>query len=140
MFSLSDLQRPGQGPRRKSLILNELCQQPITAKSVFRQAKNKKRFLIKSLDQFFTFCYLNNMTTTIQTSAEVEQAFRADLAALLAKYSNGRDRAEIEAEDHFSGYAECGEDVRITVSIPAIYQDGEPVRPYTEIDLGRFIR
>lgn len=81
------------------------------------------------------------MTTTIQTSAEVEQAFRADLAALLAKYSNDNDRAEIESDDHFSGYAECGEDIRITVTIPSIHsKDGETVRPYTEIDLGRFFR
>ena len=81
------------------------------------------------------------MTTTTQTAREVEIAFRTDLAALLAKYSNGADRAEIESEDHFSGYAECGEDIRITASIPSVYDaEGNQIREYTEIDLGRWIR
>jgi hypothetical protein len=68
------------------------------------------------------------------TSKEVEAAFRADLAALLAKYG-----AELDAKDHFQGYAECGEDVRMTVTVPAVYSaDNELVREWTEIDLGRY--
>lgn len=68
----------------------------------------------------------------MQTKEQVEQAFRAELQALLDKYG-----AEIEAKDHYRGYAECGEDVRMTADVPAIWnKDGEPVREWTEIDLG----
>jgi len=44
--------------------------------------------------------------------------------------------ADISASDHWSGYAECGEDVRITCMIGGIYKDGDVVREYTEIDFG----
>ena len=65
-----------------------------------------------------------------------KEQFISELKALLAKWD-----AEIVAEDHFSGYAECGEDVRMTVTIPAIYdkESGEYIREWTEIDLGRRI-
>lgn len=66
-----------------------------------------------------------------QTKKQVEEAFRKDLTALLNKYS-----AYIEAEDHYPGYPECGEDIRMTVTIPAIYK-GENCRDWTEIDLGQ---
>ena len=33
-----------------------------------------------------------------------------ELAALLKKYN-----AEMEADDHYTGYPECGQDIRITV-------------------------
>lgn len=69
------------------------------------------------------------------TKEQVTQDFKADLLALLTKYG-----AELEAQDHYQGYPECGEDVRMTVTIPSIYtKDGETVREWTEIDLGRFI-
>lgn len=56
------------------------------------------------------------------------------LRALLLQYG-----ADLEAKDHYQGYAECGEDVRMTVSIPAIYDaDGNKVREYCEIDLGSY--
>ena len=68
----------------------------------------------------------------MQTKEQVEQAFRADLQALLDKYG-----AELSAEDHWTGYAECGADVRMTVDVPAIYDaDHNCAREYTEIDLG----
>lgn len=68
----------------------------------------------------------------MQTKEQIEQAFRAELQALLDKYG-----AELEARDHWTGYAECGEDVRMTVDIPGEWdKDGEPVREWTEIDLG----
>ena len=68
----------------------------------------------------------------MQTNEQIEQAFRADLQALLDKYG-----AELEAKNHWQGYAECGEDVRMTVTIQGEWDnDGEQVREYTEIDLG----
>ena len=68
----------------------------------------------------------------MQTKQQIELAFRAELQALLDKYG-----AELEAKDHYQGYAECGEDVRITVDIPGAWnEDGEVVREWTEIDLG----
>jgi len=70
------------------------------------------------------------------TKEQVEIEFKAKLKALLREYD-----AEISASDHWSGYAECGEDVRITVTIPSIFnaETGEYVREWTEIDLGRYI-
>jgi len=65
------------------------------------------------------------------TKEQVEIEFRAKLKALLKEYD-----AEINASDHRSGYAECGEGVRITCMIGGIYKDGEVVREYTEIDFG----
>ena len=56
--------------------------------------------------------------------SEILAAFLAELTALLRKWG-----AELEAKDHYLGYPECGEDIRITAWIPA---DGADV----EIDLG----
>lgn len=70
----------------------------------------------------------------MKTKEQVEQVFRVELQSLLDKYG-----AELEADDHWTGYAECGRDVRMTVTIPAIYNEGETVREYTEIDLGQFV-
>jgi len=68
------------------------------------------------------------------TAAEVEARVRADLSALLENWG-----AELSAEDHYQGYPECGEDVRMTISVPAVYdKDGDTVRERVEIDLGRF--
>lgn len=72
---------------------------------------------------------------TMKTKEQIEQEFRAELQALLNKYG-----AELEAKDHWTGYAECGEDVRVIVHIPGIWdKDGNPVREYTEIDLGSYV-
>jgi hypothetical protein len=70
----------------------------------------------------------------METKEQVEQSFRTELQALLDKYN-----AELDADDHWQGYPECGEDIRMTVTIPAIYRDGETVREDTEIDLGNII-
>lgn len=71
----------------------------------------------------------------LQTKQQIEQSFRAELQALLDRYG-----AEIEAKDHYRGYPECGEDVRMTVVIPGIWdEDGNPVREWTEIDLGEYL-
>ncbi len=67
------------------------------------------------------------------TKAETEKAFKEEFAALLKKYG-----AEITCENHWQGYAECGEDVRMTVTIPSTWdKDGNAIREWTEINLGR---
>ena len=71
----------------------------------------------------------------IQTAEQIEAEFRRELQALLDKYD-----ADLEAKDHYQGWAECGEDVRMTVDIPAIYDcKGSYIRPWVEIDLGSCI-
>ncbi len=71
----------------------------------------------------------------METKEDVEQAFREELQALLDRYG-----AELEASDHWQGYAECGADVRMTVFIPGIWdENGNPSRENTEIDLGSTI-
>lgn len=77
----------------------------------------------------------------ILTAEEIEIQFRKELSELLHKYDgNNRYKAELSCEDHYPGYAESGEDVRMTVSIPAIYEDGETIRERVEIDLGNLFR
>ena len=72
----------------------------------------------------------------METSEMVEARFMRDLQALLAKYGE----AELSADDHWTGYAECGSDVRMTVYIPGIYDEyGDVAREYTEIDLHDFV-
>ena len=70
----------------------------------------------------------------MQTREQIETEFRAELESLLKKWG-----ATIEVEDHYSGYAECGRDMRMTVYIPGIYDldADEKVRDYCEIDLGK---
>ena len=68
----------------------------------------------------------------MKTSVEITQEFKTKLDALLKEYG-----AEMEASD----YAECGEDVRITVSIPSKWDgNNEQIQEYTEIDLGKYLR
>lgn len=72
----------------------------------------------------------------MKTSEEVKKEFLADLKALLSKYS-----AELEAEDHWKGYAECGRDIRMTVFIEGVYDEyGKDLVERTEIDLGSYFR
>ncbi len=52
--------------------------------------------------------------------------FAKDLKALLVKYN-----VEIEAQDHWEGYPECGQDVRMTV----LFNDWE----VENIDLGSYV-
>lgn len=65
------------------------------------------------------------------TKEIVTTLFLSDLKALLKKYN-----AEITCADHYQGYPECGEDVRMTVEIPSKYDEsGNTLREWTEIDL-----
>jgi len=69
------------------------------------------------------------------TKAQTEADFRAELTALLKRYD-----AEISAADHYPGWPECGEDIRMTVTIPGRYDaDGRTLVEYTEFDLGRHL-
>jgi len=66
---------------------------------------------------------------------DIEKNFRSDLMVLLKKYD-----ATLSAEDHFSGYAECGQDIRMNVSIDAKYDsDGNIIKDHAEIDLGNYM-
>ena len=58
--------------------------------------------------------------------------FKEELKALVLKY-----RCSIEAKDHWEGYSECGEDVRMTVDFE---QDYSLELPYLgeELDLGSY--
>lgn len=70
----------------------------------------------------------------LKTKEQVSLEFRQDLQALLAKYGA---ETELEASDHWTGYAECGQDVRMVVYIPGLYDDNHDcVREPTEVDLG----
>lgn len=64
------------------------------------------------------------------TEEEAVAAFKAELAALLARW-----RATISAADHWRGYSECGEDVRMTASVEFMHPDGCP--RFLDVDLGR---
>ncbi len=70
----------------------------------------------------------------MKTAAEIRAEFRADLQAVLDKHG-----AELEAADHYQGYSECGEDVRMVAHIAAFYDQGELVSEGTEVDLGSHI-
>ena len=71
----------------------------------------------------------------MRTKEQVESCFREELQALLDRYN-----AELEAKDHWTGYSECGQDIRMTVSIPAIYNGNHDcVSEWTEIDLGSWL-
>lgn len=67
-----------------------------------------------------------------KTSNEIEEEFKAKLRALLAEYD-----AELTADDHWQGYAECGQDIRMTIYVPGIYE-GENARDMAEINLGSY--
>jgi len=76
---------------------------------------------------------------SMKTKDEVTQEFLTKLKSLLREYSTEDIEATIEAEDHYPGYPECGEDIRMTVDIPSTYSpEGECLREWTEIDLGQY--
>ena len=67
----------------------------------------------------------------MKTKQQVEREFREALQRLVDEYS-----AELEAMDHWDGFPECGQDVRMTAYIPAIYaEDGSCIREFCQIDL-----
>ena len=61
-----------------------------------------------------------------------EQLFKQELAALCRKYN-----CYIEAKDHWTGYSECGQDVRMTVEFDGDYSVDPPI-PYADLDLGTY--
>lgn len=71
----------------------------------------------------------------MKTAEQTTKEFREDLQNLLNKYG-----AELEASDHWTGYSECGQDIRMIVTIEAIYDENNNcVQEWTEIDLGSWM-
>ena len=90
----------------------------------------------RSLNALKTAAGENSPQAARETAKQLESLFMRDLQELLAKYGE----AELSAEDHWTGYAGCGSDVRMTVYIQGIYDEsGNVVREYTEIDLHDFV-
>ena len=70
----------------------------------------------------------------METAERITARFLREFKLLLEMYN-----AEISAEDFWQGYAECGRDIRMTVFIPATYNDdGDILNDSAEIDLGKF--
>ena len=40
--------------------------------------------------------------------------------------------------NHYCGYPECGEDIRMTVYVEPVYLDDNCIQEYTEIDLAQY--
>jgi len=71
----------------------------------------------------------------MKTAKTVAAEFEAELQALLNKWG-----ANLSADDHYQGWAECGEDIRMQVEIPAIYDsDNNCVREWALVDLGQAV-
>ena len=103
---------------------------------IYPEMVGKTRAEINAETTLIPCRYLRFRRQGKQSTAEVELRFRAQLTALLVQWN-----ATLSAEDHYQGYPECGEDVRMTVSIPSLHDatTGETTREYTEIDLGRYL-
>jgi hypothetical protein len=70
----------------------------------------------------------------MNSKAETGRMFMEEFKALFLKWN-----ATIQTENHYQGYAECGEDIRITIDIPSIYDaDGTTIRAGIELDLGHY--
>lgn len=59
--------------------------------------------------------------------------FRLKLADLMEEYS-----VEIEANDVYPGYPECGTDIRIFLYYNGEFTDGE-YQPSREVELGKYL-
>lgn len=71
------------------------------------------------------------------TEIELKTKFLAELKELFDRYGKENYPVQIAAEDHYMGYPECGEDVRMTITIPEQWDEkGETTRPGCDIDLG----
>jgi len=58
------------------------------------------------------------------TADEIKLKFIEDFKALIQKYD-----ADLEIEDHFSGYAECGRNMRLDIDFPSKYdKDGNMIQ------------
>lgn len=67
------------------------------------------------------------------TEEEITKQFKAELQALLDKYG-----AELDAEDHYAGWIQSGEDIRMTAYIPTQYDASyNMIRESANIDLGK---
>ena len=69
----------------------------------------------------------------MKSTKELEAEFRAKFNALLLEYG-----ATMEADDHYDGYPECGQDIQVIITIPSIF-DGESQREFCKFDLGNFV-
>jgi len=68
----------------------------------------------------------------MKTKEQLEKEFREDFQKLLNKYN-----AEVDVDDHWQGYAECGRDIKVMVSSDAIYDnDYNCVQEAMDFDLG----
>lgn len=67
-----------------------------------------------------------------KSAKDIEATFREELTALLSRW-----KASLEVENHWTGYAECGEDIRLTAFLEGICDEGVERRPSVSIDLGR---
>lgn len=52
------------------------------------------------------------------SNTSIEESFKQEFRALLKKYN-----AEIQVDDFWQGYAECGSDVRAEIYIPAKWDE-----------------
>ena len=78
---------------------------------------------------------LDKNATKKRTADEVRTEFTRELTALLVRWG-----AELEAKDHWMGYAECGSDVRMTVNIDGTLDaDHNAVREWAWFDIGSWL-
>lgn len=61
--------------------------------------------------------------------------FITKLRALLVEFD-----ARLTAEDHYPGYAECGEDIRITVEMQGNYDEAKgDCKPWVAVNVGKWV-
>jgi hypothetical protein len=61
------------------------------------------------------------------------EKFKEELTELFLRYG-----ATLMASDHYKGYAECGEDIRMIIDLPGKIEDGNEIEKCEEIDLGSY--
>ena len=76
------------------------------------------------------------VSTVTVNEEQRAQEFKEALKAFLSQYDQGTYKVEIETEDHYSGFPECGQDIRMEVRLPAHYEEGKEL-PWTTVDLGK---
>lgn len=73
----------------------------------------------------------------MKTEEQVKEEFLTKLKALLAEFGEG---TELEADDYYTGYSECGRDVHMTLSTQNKWdEDGNQIQEFYEIDIGSLI-
>ena len=64
-----------------------------------------------------------------------EDDFRRELSELLGRYN-----AEIVASNYYEGYAECGEEIKMVVDVPTVYDTSSDIlRSGFKVDLGNIV-